>query len=338
MTARELRAARAQKPARRTYACLEDLRRKPTDYEITSTALLYYPERGFEVETPTLQHYAAQRATRLRSKDWDALQDPAQFTYSTYVAERRDQEAFLDRLLERPATPLSPELRPLLGLLSALRFPLHGLQLLAAYVGAFAPSGRISIVAAFQAADELRRIQRLCQWLSRSGLPAAEIDRQGRSLWQEDARFQPLRRLVEELLVERDWARTLVALNASLKPIFDRLWFGHIARVAERHHDEVLEKILESLGEDGRWHENWFVALARVARESDPGNAGVMSEWVTSLRPRVAQAGQSLLQACGTLLGDERERERVWLGLDSALNTHLDKAGVGREDEPGGAA
>ena len=114
MTPRELRAQRAETPARRTYLCLEHLRRKPTDYEIVSTALLYHPARGFEVKTPTLQHYATQGKGQLRSDAWDTLQDPAELTYSSYVAERRDQEAFLQRLLERPARPVSEELRPLL--------------------------------------------------------------------------------------------------------------------------------------------------------------------------------------------------------------------------------
>ena len=149
MKPRELRAARALgmgQPTRRTYLCLEGARKKPTDYQVTSTALLYYPARGFEVDTPVWRHYQEfQQRGQLQSERWDELEDPAHFTYSTYVAERRDQEAFLDRLLERPAEPLPPELGPLLGVLSALRFPLHGLQMVAAYVGALAPSGRITI-------------------------------------------------------------------------------------------------------------------------------------------------------------------------------------------------
>jgi hypothetical protein len=57
MKPRDIRAARATPPARRTYSCLEGARKKPTDYQVTSTALLYYPTRGFEVETPVWRHY-----------------------------------------------------------------------------------------------------------------------------------------------------------------------------------------------------------------------------------------------------------------------------------------
>jgi toluene monooxygenase system protein E len=329
MKPRLLRAARATGPVRRTYLCLEGTPRKPTDYRVTSTALLYYPARGFEVETPVGRHYVTyQKNGQLRSSRWDDFEDPAQTTYSSYVAERRDQEAFLDRLLERPIEPVSNELRPLLGLVSALRFPLHGLQMVAAYVGALAPSGRITIAAAFQAADELRRIQRLCQWLSRSGVPAAQLDALGREQWQQSPAFQPLRRLIEQLLVTYDWGEALMALNGVVKPILDRLWFEHLAGVAERHHDEVLEKILSSLGDDGHWHEAWFIDFSRLALASEPGNADVLQRVVGEYWPLVARATQALLPAFDGLLGDEGSRAYVWRELDAALDAHLDKAGA----------
>ena len=41
------------------------------------------------------------RGSALSSVDWEAFEDPAHTTYSSYVAARRDQEAFLDRLAYR---------------------------------------------------------------------------------------------------------------------------------------------------------------------------------------------------------------------------------------------
>jgi toluene monooxygenase system protein E len=324
-SARDIRAARSVPPARRTYWCLEGTRRKPTDYEVTSTALLYYPSRGFEVETPTLEHYAEQPRT---TSSREAFADPAKLTYSAYVAERRDQESFLDRLLERPTDPVPRELAPLVGLVSALRFPLHGFQMVASYIGALAPNGRITICCTFQAADELRRIQRLCQWLSRSGRGAAELDALGRELWQQAEPLQPLRRLVEELLVTYDWEAALVALNGVIKPVLDHLWFEHVQGLAERHDDEVLEKILSSLGDDGLWHEAWFLAFCRAAHEGDAGRAEHLQARVGALRPRVAQAIQALLPLFGGPFEDEGERAYVWRELDAVLGAHLEKAGL----------
>jgi toluene monooxygenase system protein E len=311
---------------------LEGSRTKPTDYEITTTGLLYYPARGFEVETPVWRHYVEyQRGSKLRCKRWDSFEDPVHTTYSSYVAERRDQEAFLDRLLERPASGVVDELRPLLGLLSALRFALHGQQMVAAYIGALAPSGRISVVAAFQAADELRRIQRVCQWLARSGVPVAQLDALGRELWQQAPALQPLRRLTEGLLVTYDFGMALVALNGVIKPVFDRLWFEQLAGVAERHRDEVLEKILGSLADDGRWHEMWFIKLAQLLIEDDAENLRVMREQVAELRPVVVRAAQAILPEFGRLFGDEGERAYVARELEGALDAYLRQLGLAAE-------
>jgi PAS domain S-box-containing protein len=298
MTAREARARKATLPPPRTYPCLEGQRTKPTDYEVTTTSLLYYPTRGFEVQTPVGEHYAEyqQRGT-LQSSNWEAFQDPAHTTYTSYVAERRDQEMLLDRLFAAPSTPLPPELEPLLGLLSALRFPLHGLQMTAAYVGALAPGGRISVAAAFQAADELRRIQRLCQWLARSGRPLPELDALGRELWQRAPALQPLRRGIEQLLVTYDFGAALFTLNGVVKPLFDRLWFEHLAMAARQHREEVLEKTLQSLADDGRGHEAWFVELARLLIADNPQNGRVMADRLRLARPAFSEALTALLGA-----------------------------------------
>ena len=50
--------------------------------------------------------------------------------------------------------------------LSPLRFLCHGLQMVAAYVGQMAPSGRIAVAALFQCGDEIRRIQRFAYRLA----------------------------------------------------------------------------------------------------------------------------------------------------------------------------
>jgi toluene monooxygenase system protein E len=225
-----------------------------------------------------------------------------------------------------------------LGLLSALRFALHGQQMVAAYVGSMAPSGRVSVAAAFQAADEMRRIQRICQWLSRSGVSVAQLDALGRELWQQSPSLQPWRRLIETLLVTYDFGLALLALNGVIKPVFDRLWLEQLAAVAERHHDEVLEKILGSLADDGRWHEMWFIELAKLLAEDEPENLRVMREQVATLRPQVSQAVHALLPQFGGVFGDEGERAYVWRELDQALDAHLRQLGLSTAERAGGTA
>lgn len=291
MSARELRAQRVQGAPRRTYACLEGRGRKPSDYEITTTSLLYYPPRGFEVETPVWRHYQAhQLGGKLSCADWDAFEDPRHTTYSSYVAARRDQEALLDHLFSAPAAAPSPDLAQLAELVSALRFPLHGLQMVSSYVGALAPSGRIAVVAALQAADELRRIQRLCQWLARSDTPLVELDRAGRALWQEHRALQPLRRVIERLLVTYSWEEALVGLNGVLKPALEPLLGEQLGAAAARSGDELLGGCVRSFAADAAWHAACFARLELLLIEGNPDSAQILAGMKQQAKPAMLEA------------------------------------------------
>ena len=94
MTAREARARRVVGRARRTYLPLEQQRRKPSDYELTDERAALLPgARLRDFETPVWQHYRThQRGSALSCPDWEAFEDPAHTTYSSYVAARRDQD------------------------------------------------------------------------------------------------------------------------------------------------------------------------------------------------------------------------------------------------------
>src|SRR5262249_9051794 len=155
-------------PALKTYSHLAQGRRIPSEYELATSQLLYYPARGFEVAVPLASWYERyQRRSPLRCASWEEFADPRDTTYASYTALQARQEAHVDGLLrsiearhydrDLPA----PAAALLVRAMAPLRFACHGLQMVAAYVGQMAPSGRIAVVALFEAADEMRRLQRL---------------------------------------------------------------------------------------------------------------------------------------------------------------------------------
>src|SRR5436190_14068518 len=84
----------------RTYWHLEANKRAPSAYELGTSRLLYYPERGFEVETPVTDWY--RRHQLAAPLGWQALagfRDPRETTYSKYVVLGDEREAFVDGLL-----------------------------------------------------------------------------------------------------------------------------------------------------------------------------------------------------------------------------------------------
>ncbi|HEX2879823.1 MAG TPA: hypothetical protein VHO25_09860 [Polyangiaceae bacterium] len=285
-----------------------------SDYEIVTSRLLYYPERGVEVPSPVARWCAEQQANAaLRSPDWDAFSDPRQTTYSSYVAAAQAREAVLDELLERCErgdAGLSAEwIRTLDAVLPVLRFPVHGLQMVSAYIGSLAPSGRLTVTAAFQAADEMRLLQRLAYRTRQLQYRAAAFGEHSVQTWQTAAAWQPLRRAVEQLLINYDWTNALLVSSLRIKPLLVELFLVQFGQLAETAGDELLKKILLHLAEDQRWHDAWAAAVLAPVLET-PENRQKALEILASHEDSVA----SILEATLRLFTEQKPADVAFDG------------------------
>ncbi|HKQ70645.1 MAG TPA: hypothetical protein VJT73_14965 [Polyangiaceae bacterium] len=276
----------------KTYSHLSRERRLPSDYELVTSELLYYPKRGFEVQTPLQGWYDEhQRRSPLTVPDWERFRDPRETTYATYTALASERETYVDGTLSSIEETdydkeLSTEWRTLIErVVAPLRFPVHGLQMVSAYVGQMAPSGRITVAAAFQTADEVRRIQRVAYRMAQLSMTDPMFGKESRDSWQKDEIWQPLREAVERCLVAYDWGEAFVALNVCIKPVIDELFMVHLPKVAKDHGDYLLGQIFSSLNEDCKWHRDWAAALLTTAVRDRPGNRDVIAGWVDRWRP-----------------------------------------------------
>ncbi len=280
----------------RTYWHLEPLKRKPTQYEIVSSHLLYHPARGFEVKVPVGSWYQRyQQASLLRCSDWEQFKDPRETTYTKYTDLQKTKEVFVEGLLRSVDNYCDQGLSPswidaLSRVLSPLRYAVHGLQMIASYVGQMAPSGRIVIASLFQVGDEIRRVQRLAYLMRQLQQTNAAFGEESKAVWQQDPLWQPLREVIEKLLVTYDWGESFVALNLVLKPMFDELFMTHFGQLAQRSGDHLLEKIFFSLNEDCRWHREWSHALVCTALRDSPDTGTHIRRWIAQWRVPVRRA------------------------------------------------
>ena len=293
----------------KTYSRLQNGRRILSEYEVVSSDLHpNYPSR-FELGpgSPVARWYAQHReGSPLQVRTWETFSDPAQTTYQVYTSRQDRQEQVLDTLFDEiDETGYDDGLTT--GWLSwlhdhyaPLRYPFHGMQMLAAYVAQMAPSSKITNCAAFQAGNELRCGQRLAyrtaQLLAhRPGPDPAEH----RASWERAACFQPLRELVERALVTYDWAESLVLLDLVVEPILDR-WLNHELAVTlgGLNGDSILRSIHFSLAQDSRWHRDWSSALLHLAIDDDAGNRELVQQWLLRWRP-LAHAALEALASTG---------------------------------------
>lgn len=289
----------------KTYWHLLEQRRIPTEYEIVTSKLLCYTGEGFtgkrfELDVPLLDWYKRfQQDSALTCTSWERFRDPRETTYTKYTGIQRDKEIFVDGILEEidlsgyDGQLAHRWLHVLSRVVAPLRYPGHGLQMLASYVGQMAPGGRIVIAAALQAADEMRRVQRIAYRVRQLQQIYRGFGMDSRSRWQTDALWQPLRMAIEKLLVCYDWAEAFVGLNLVLKPLMDELFMNHLSGLALREGDYLLGQVFYSLNEDCRWHREWSQALARMVIEDNPRNTGTIQRWIEKWHPVAASALQA---------------------------------------------
>jgi len=260
----------------KTWSLLGDVRKKPSTYEVVTAKFHYHFRRDpapFELdpEVPLNLWYLKNReGSPLMVEDWEGFRDPARLTYRDYVLLQDKHEIYVDQLIDQheaagSAGALSSGwVATLRDVLVPLRFPLHVLQMVSIYVGQMAPSSFITNCANFQSADELRRIQRIAYWTkvlaNAHGDDLADTET-ARGPWVNGEAWQPLRELLENLLIAYDWGEAFVALNLAVKPAIDELVNTQLADLARLNGDEFVSNLLVALRGDSERSSDWTSAL-----------------------------------------------------------------------------
>lgn len=287
--------------SQRTYWHLEPNRKVPSSYEIATSKLLYYPEKGFGYSVTLKDWYARyQTQSKFNSKNMDLFVDPRATTYTKYVELQKNKEIFVDQIFEQieqsnyDQTLSEDWIQNLDLVLPQLRFLYHGLQMVSAYVGQMAPSSRVTIAAALQASDEMRRIQRIAYRMRQLQNTFPLFGVYSKKVWEEDRHWQPLRRLMEELLITYDWGEAFIALNRCIKPQVDFLFQTQLAKVARKSGDYQLANVLMSLHEDSRWHQQWSEALIKTMVKENPTVQDIVMQWIFCWEQLAREACQPL--------------------------------------------
>lgn len=328
-------------PEQKTYWHLLQQRRMPSEYEIVNSKLLCYTGEGFtgkrfELDVPLKDWYRRyQEGSPLVCSSWEKFRDPRETTYTKYTGMQREKEIFVDGILEEiELTGYDAHLHPawlhtLARVVAPFRYPGHGFQMIASYFGQMAPSGRITIAAALQSGDEMRRIQRIAYRIRQLQRIYPGFASDSKTLWQTDSMWQPLRQVIEKLLIAYDWAESFVGLNLVLKPLVDELFMKYVSDLALREDDYLLGQVFYSLNEDCLWHRQWSEALIRMAIEDNARNQETIQGWINQWYPLASHAVQSL--ASGFKDNFERSgtpERNIGEAIDSYYRSYLQSMGL----------
>ena len=281
----------------KTWSHLAGKRRRPSEYEIVSTNLLWSTDDempwALSPDIDMNKWYLRYRNdSPLRHDDWDAFRDPDELVYRSYNVMQDGHETYVDGLLRDHAKnahdrSLGADWVALLArLYSPTRYPLHCLQMGSAYLVQMVPSSTIENCAMFQAADQLRWVSRVAyrtKELSNAYADAGFVSGE-RSAWEDDPCWQGFREMLERVLAAYDWAEHFVALNVVAKPAFDEACIRRLHRAARHRRDTLLAQLLDAQWTDSERARRWTGALVEFARGTE-GNAAVMAGWVARWAP-----------------------------------------------------
>jgi len=328
---------------RRTWSAFGDIKRRPSEYEIVTHALHYSMREGraapFEANPSSAMNMwmlTYRDESPLQADNWDGFRDPDQYTYREYVTQQDEAEVVIRELCSEfhdrgHDAKLDPAWVNTLRLLfTPSRYPLHGLQMMAAYIGQVAPSSYITNAAAFEAADYVRavcvvayRTRELQLAHADAGFVTGE-----QQTWQTQKEWQPARQVIEEGLVAYDWRESFAALNLVLRPTLESVLYKAFSQVASENGDELTSLLLANLSDDGERAARWSAALCTYAIAQNPANAAVLNRWVEKWTPKADAAAAGMAKILATVPTEKGNAKAITAAAKGARLATLEKAGL----------
>jgi phenol hydroxylase P1 protein len=262
-------------------------------YDVQPTANFHYrptyaPE--FELYDP--------RRTKIVMADWYVFRDPRQFYYASYnISRAAMQQSFDDAasFVEKRGLIDSVD-ADWLKMVAAYLLPLRHLEWSAnmhcQLIADWGYGTQLTSAAAFCGADRLG----IAQIISRIGLVLGEGgDTElvvAKERWLEAPEWQEMRRLAEDLMVERDWfelyVAQLVVLDAYVYPLVTEAF----DRAGAAHNGAPLSMMTGFLGDWFADNSRWTDAVLKAAAAESDANQTVLAGWVDKWTTRAEAAVQ----------------------------------------------
>lgn len=267
------------------------------------------------------------RRTRLVMKDWYALKDPRQFYYGAYTQARARMQEVAEADFEFVETRgLADRFddaarRVALDFYVPLRHVAWGANMNGAYQCAYGYGTAITQPCLYAGMDQLG----IAQYLTRLGLllgTPGELEA-AKQAWLEAPAWQPLRRLVEDTWVMKDWFELYVAQNVVLDGVLFGLAYKEVDQALSERAGPVVSMLTRFQAEWAQDANKWVDAVMKVAAAESPENKALLSEWYAHWRARVQEA-LAPVAALGLGSDGAQALERALAAVDARMH----KAGL----------
>lgn len=270
-----------------------------------------YQEGSFDLQPKENFHYRPTWApdkelydpaySRFVLSDPYAYTDPRQYYYTPYVTNRSSlHEAFgqsLDYVDDRGLLGRTPETWKQLvaeGVVP-LRHLESGAQMLYSGAARFAYGTTIAQCCAYEGFDRIGNAQLISRVGISFGSQTATVLKQGKRVWMEAEGLQPMRRMIEELLVVEDWAEGVIGLDL-LDLYLEQLVYRHLDEEAIVGGAGAYSLLAQHVSGWYAEHRKWLDALYKAwlaDEEHGEDNRRHLTEAVHTWLPRAQEAMQA---------------------------------------------
>ena len=240
--------------------------------------------------------------TAIVMQDFDDLTDPRHYYYGTYVIQRSKQQEAMEKnfsVVEKRGllTALDEDLvEKIRKVIMPFRHAEWGANNNNLFIAAYGFGTPMPIAADFQGMDRLGN----AQYITRIGLILSGNDPhvldQAKSEWLDDPMWQPLRKLVEDSFVIKDWFELHVLQNylmdGVLQPLIFRHFDDHIVDNGGASFAMVTEFFVEWFAEAARWTDQ---TIKTAAGESS-ANKALIDGWMAKWLPETRKAAEPLAE------------------------------------------
>ncbi len=242
----------------------------------------------------------------LKLTDEYSFMDPRQYYYAPYVSARADlHDAFgstLGYLEKRGMFDRLPESWH--GVIQNVLLPLRhyegAAQMVSANAARYGWGTSITQCAGYASFDRIGNAQILSRVGISFGGGTAEPLSVAKTAWIEDETWQPLRRWVEETLVEQDWGKGLVALDVMDRVLYSLL-YTHLDDAALNAGAGSYSLVAQHLSTWFVDQRKWLDALYK-AWVADPELGAANAEIIGEVAERTLDRAQSALAPIATAI------------------------------------
>jgi phenol/toluene 2-monooxygenase (NADH) P1/A1 len=248
---------------------------------------------------PELELYDVRR-TAIKMEDFDQLLDPRQYYYGAYVIQRSKQQDSQERnfdFVEKRGLldPIPEEWKDKIRrLVIPLRHLEWGANLNNYYIASYGYGTPITSAASMQGMDRLGN----AQYITRLGLALDKnytgVLENAKEYWMNLDIWQPMRKLVEDSFVEKDWFELHVLQNFLLDGVIHPLAFCRFEQEVTQQGGAAFAMLTEFMEDWYKESSRWTDASLKVAAAESVENKALIESWFAKWLPRVIEAVEPL--------------------------------------------